>query len=435
MKRIFYLSLMFIALCSPARGQVNRQMSAQNFAGISDVISIPLSDSLPGKDTAREKKLEKSERELATQDSSGAVEKKRYWIEAEYLNWRIKESNLPPLVQIRIQSVPIRTYANLLGGGEVDPGNSGGGRLTAGMWLNKERTVGLEASYFYLGPRSVNQSAGGNGDCVNPCVISNPVIIRPYTTVVPVNALYLISSPFHVRGNVTYSLASHLQGAEFNVLYEPGKRSFRGLRLLAGFRFLDVKERLTIIDTHFHSGANILGMRDAFFLVTDEFTGRNRFYGGQGGVEKEFSLGKLRLELSGKVALGGVRQLVNISGSTFRAFRTVRDTRLGGFLALNTNIGRYERTRLALLPEAKASIGYQFTGNLQAFVGYDFLYISRVARPVEQIDLNINWHNVPYIRVIEGPVIFAGEPSLPEFRFNDSPFWAQGLTVGLRVRF
>lgn len=430
MKRLFSTSLLIMALSAQAFGQGDRQLAAQNLVK-ADVTSIPLSDTLVEKVKNPGASLEKSGRESTTQGAGGstALEKKRYWIEAEYLNWRIKGSYLPPLAQ-RGSRLPGESTDVSVGDREVNPGNAGGGRITAGLWLNRSGTVGIEANYFYLGPRSINQGVNTFGESL---LNFSPSIFRPYTSAILSEPPYVIHSSFYTRGSLVASLASHLQGAELNTVYEVGERVGGRVRLIGGFRLLDLKERLSVIENHVFSGQNILGQgSDRFYMVTDEFATRNTFYGGQGGVQTEFGRGRLRLEFSGRVALGGVRQLVNIKGSTFRNGTLILS---GGFLALDTNIGRYERSRFAVLPEAKASIGYRLTDNLAAFAGYDFLYISRVARPAEQIDLNINWSFIPVLIFEERPIPFRAGPSRPAFSFSDSPFWAQGLTVGLRLGF
>jgi hypothetical protein len=62
--------------------------------------------------------------------------------------------------------------------------------------------------------------------------------------------------------------------------------------------------------------------------------------------------------------------------------------------------------------------------------GYQFLYWSRVARPGEQIDRVINPTQIP---------VFGGNqllgPARPEPLFTTTDFWAQGLNLGLEVRF
>jgi hypothetical protein len=59
-------------------------------------------------------------------------------------------------------------------------------------------------------------------------------------------------------------------------------------------------------------------------------------------------------------------------------------------------------------------------------VGYNFLYWSRVARPGEQIDLDVNPDLLPPEEQ------FAGA-TRPRFEFRDTDFWAQGIRVGLEA--
>lgn len=440
MKRIFSTSLLIIALCTQVPAQGGKQLSAENFADVTSVTSIPLSDVLAEEVKNPDNNLKKSRRELTAPDGDGSTpgEKQRYWVRAEYLAWRIRGSYLPPLAEVSSISPSPFVGEILIGGRTVNPGNSYGGRITAGLWLNRSRTVGLEASYFYLGPRSINQLASGSGEgSLIPGGASSPTIIRPYTSATFFTPPMILASPFLARGSLAASLAGHLQGAEINSVYDLGERRGFRLRLLGGFRFLDFKERLTLIENILHNFAGTLGDgSELFYTITDEFGTRNRFYGGQGGAQTEFKRGRLSLEFSGKVALGGTRQLANVGGSTIILLRNNIGsvTSVGGFLALETNIGRYERSRFAFLPEAKAAVGYRLVGNLEAFAGYDLLFSSRVARPSDQIDLTINWVRVPFFRSTIQPGHNEG-PVRPAFSFRDSNFWAQGMTFGLRLGF
>ena len=50
----------------------------------------------------------------------------------------------------------------------------------------------------------------------------------------------------------------------------------------------------------------------------------------------------------------------------------------------------YERDMFAVLPWAGIRLGAQVTCHLRAYVGYDYMYLSNVARAGEQIDPRVN---------------------------------------------
>ena len=80
------------------------------------------------------------------------------------------------------------------------------------------------------------------------------------------------------------------------------------------------------------------------------------------------------------------------------------------------------------MPELDLKFGYQFTRHTRLFVGYDFIYWSKVARAGEQIDTTINSTLVP-----NSGVAPAG-PARPEFAFQETGFWAQGINIGVDCR-
>jgi hypothetical protein len=61
-------------------------------------------------------------------------------------------------------------------------------------------------------------------------------------------------------------------------------------------------------------------------------------------------------------------------------------------------------------------------------VGYSLIYWSRVVRPGDQIDLDVN---PDYLPPATTPVT---GPARPRFVFRESDFWAQGLSVGGDLR-
>jgi len=76
-----------------------------------------------------------------------------------------------------------------------------------------------------------------------------------------------------------------------------------------------------------------------------------------------------------------------------------------------------------------ATLGYQLTPRLRATFGYTFIYLSNVARPGDQIDTNVNSRLLP-----NDTRPLAGDTQHPQFVFQESAFWAQGISVGLDFR-
>ena len=70
--------------------------------------------------------------------------------------------------------------------------------------------------------------------------------------------------------------------------------------------------------------------------------------------------------------------------------------RTGGLLALSSNIGDYDRTKLVLLRDMSINVGYCLTPNVMLRLGFDFMWVSNVLRPGEQIDLGVNPTLLPF---------------------------------------
>jgi hypothetical protein len=69
-----------------------------------------------------------------------------------------------------------------------------------------------------------------------------------------------------------------LQGAESNLIYQFNESPFGRINLLAGFRYLNLNEGLTIRDTAADESTGF------HLFDTDQFSTRNQFYGGQIGL-------------------------------------------------------------------------------------------------------------------------------------------------------
>src|SRR5262249_18346235 len=114
-------------------------------------------------------------------------------------------------------------------------------------------------------------------------------------------------------------------------------------------------------------------------------------------------------------------------------------TGVGGLFALGSNIGRRSHDRYAVVPEVGLKAGYNVTDNVRGVVGYNFLYMSSVVRPADQIDLRVNPNlqptifPVPNLNPVANNVALATQPPRPLFRTTD--FWAQGVNFGVEIRY
>ncbi len=132
------------------------------------------------------------------------------------------------------------------------------------------------------------------------------------------------------------------------------------------------------------------------------------------------------------MALGNTHQELNINGSTqFAVPGLPLSVQRGGLFALPSNSGHFSRDRFAVVPEAGATVGFQLTRRLRALVGYSFVYNSAVLRANNQIDRGLNVTQLPSQI---GPGTLVG-PARPAPILRGSDFWAQGLSLGLEVRY
>jgi hypothetical protein len=103
----------------------------------------------------------------------------------------------------------------------------------------------------------------------------------------------------------------------------------------------------------------------------------------------------------------------------------------GGLLALNSNIGRFNKDHFSFVPEIGMNVGYQINDNVRVFAGYNFLYWTGVMRPGDQIDRSLDVSRIPNFPVNAAPVSTI-HPSVP---FKTTDFWATGVNVGIEFRY
>jgi hypothetical protein len=345
------------------------------------------------------------------------------WARGEYLLWWVKNTPLPQLVTTGSAADAFpgalgQPGTRVLYGGSGDFGANSGGRFTLGSWLDCERTIGLEASGFWLAQRSAGFSAASDPT-------GNPSLYVPvFRADLGREGVYRVADPVvRFNGGVAVNSQMQLWGAEANGVFNVVRGNGVSIDLLGGFRYADLTESLNVDANPFNF------LNQVSDVSHDRFATRNQFYGGQVGARAEFQFGRLTFEVAGKLALGDNHEAVEIRGSTTEAGTGSPNpgTFPGGILAQPTNSGVSTRNQLTVVPEGQLKVGYQISSQLRATLGYDMLYWNQTVRPDSQIDRNVN-----PTQSLGAPLV---GPAAPAAQFNRTDFWAQGVSFGLEFRY
>ena len=369
----------------------------------------------------------------------------RFWFRGEWLYWSSSGMHVPPLVTTG-PSVDQPGYLNtpgttiLFGNGSINGGGRSGVRLTTGIWLNPAQTVGVEGDWFMLGTANTHFSASSGGI---------PILSRPFYDLSPTQAdpsqivgenVEQVASPGSLAGTVTVDASTTFQSAGMRALINiccsqsccapscfgclDGPSSKR-IDFLIGYRFARMTDSLGITENL----NSLEATQPGSFLVHDGFGTTNTFNGVELGTVYQKYRGRWSLEGILKMALGSTHQTVSINGFTTTTQNGVSTTDQGGLLALSSNIGNYSRNQFSMIPQLGANVGFQLTPRLRVLTGYTFLFWSNVVRAGNQVDLQVNSRLLP--NDTRG---LAGDLQHPQFAFQGSSFWAQGLNVGLEYR-
>src|SRR5262249_6538754 len=138
-----------------------------------------------------------------------------------------------------------------------------------------------------------------------------------------------VAVPGFFNGRITIDAPSRLWGGDINLRKNCLCGCYYRADLLAGFRYLDLEESLRIrediqanidprvlANQHDPVVQRLAQINGSQQIVIDQFSTRNRFYGGQLGTAIEFRRGPWSLDFRGKVGLGVTHQTVDISGVT-----------------------------------------------------------------------------------------------------------------------
>jgi hypothetical protein len=205
----------------------------------------------------------------------------------------------------------------------------------------------------------------------------------------------------HLRG----TSQRELWGLEANLHSRPcyfGCLRFDGL---VGFRYVTLREKLNVQGDYTFREPPAGGDADEtdtnpednhtnVMHTFDSIEIRNNFYGGQIGTSFEARVCDC-IVISGfaKFAAGGNSEKVTMRGVTVLDATTIETNAGGPFVPRPTTVlpgglftpqvpgGTVTRTtHLSVLPDLNINVGYQITPYLQAYVGYNYMFLSNVAR-------------------------------------------------------
>lgn len=305
----------------------------------------------------------------------------------------------------------------LYGGTGLNGEAHSGGRFAVGGWFDPCRTLGFELGYTFLEQDAAAYAASSQGD---------PILARPF-----VNAdsgfqdAGLIAYPNVAQGSMAIDAATRFHTAEALLTKPLLEACGRRVVMLLGYRYALLEDDLTMTESMISRETSTAGSRLDLF---DQFTAKNTFHGPQLGLLTERQCGVWTIQLLTKVALGSVQSEVGIDGSTTATTATgASSTTAGSFYALPSNIGTYEQDKFSALTELGLKLSCDIDCHWRASVGYSFLYWRYAARAGDQIDTTLSAGEFP-----------PGQGSAgrhPQFPFNTSGFWAQGLNFGVECRF
>jgi hypothetical protein len=327
-----------------------------------------------------------------------------------------------------------------IGDAEQDRRTASGGRFSLGYWQIEGnpyipggiRDLGAEATFFFIAQRSV--------DLTND---TSTTIIRPFLDVNDNRESgFIVAAPGVASGNIVAHAQAEVWGAEANVwknVYYDCPGTTHSTSLMVGFRYLDYDARLNIDSVSLYNpDPNIapafLSLAGSTVHVSDSFTAHNHFYGGQIGAMGRCWLGdsKASIEVAFKLGLGATTEDLNIAGSQVRTLPSgTQITSTGGLLALPSNIGNQSLTKFAQVPEADFKLSCPLGCHVTLSTGFSALYWSRILRPTQQIDRDLDISQIPNFP----PGVLAVPTSLgvPAAPLHQSDLVLLGISFGVEV--
>jgi hypothetical protein len=404
----------------------------------------------------------------------------RLWFDGEYLLWftRGQEVRSPLLTSSAPADAGVigaSSTAILVGNRALSYGAMSGARFTAGFFGDVDRRIGFQLQGFFTEHAPFRYNTG---DLNNTAGI--PVLARPFVDVNTGRNSAVVLSGLNF-GAATARVRSYHQtiGVEpvgvWNIYRaEPGAKRLWSVDLLAGYKFLQVRESVSVDTfTQFDNqtafpvftggpfgqvnqntqivpaqgtlgGAVVGGV--AVVRVQDEFRATNRFNGAVLGLKLDGRYGMFTTSATLRTSVGNMHERMEIMGAStfidplsqsgnptgfgFASGVGGNGGSVGGVLANPGNIGTYVRDRFTYIPEVGVTFGIALTRGITAYIGGNFIYFPDVIRPGSAINPMVSGSSIPFTTTFGN-----GGARSPSFRFIEEDLWLGGATFGLTFRY
>ena len=382
----------------------------------------------------------------------------RFYGGVDYLLWKVKGAPLSvPLLSTgptsNIEGLLLNSQTTILYGAPFAPATGGndtqdfklfsGSRIVAGYWMDDTHRLAVEGGGFLLQGRTATfNSQASSTDAQGKRI---PVYTSPYkpsgmcapaegdgtaTCLVPRGEDGVpVSIPGELSGSVTVKNSLQLWGLEANGVMNFYRTPSLELSAVTGFRYINLSEGFDMTSTIVGASGSSFARQSGF--TNDTFNTQNQFFGGTLGLRGRYSYDRWSLETTGRIALGVNHQTLYVAGN-YKDYYSMLPFSSGpyGVFAMPSNEGRRSQNAFAVVPEFQTKLGFDITPTIRLTVGYDFMYLSNVIRPTDQID-----RNIPKGQTYQQDTTQADSTTVPARLFKATDFYAQGLNVGLSARF
>jgi hypothetical protein len=307
----------------------------------------------------------------------------------------------------------------LVGTSRFEFGPASGFRPRAGMLLTPDGLFALEAGGFDL--QTVVNHQGFS------TTAGSPRTFLAYQAPDNTQQALPFSIPGVVNGSVAATGTSQLWGAELNGVANLLSGQWGSMRLqaswLAGFRYLDLHDRITL-----RNSQSLVSNPSVAAFGEDALATHNQFYGAQVGNRLVLSGSRWSLEAVGTLAVGETRLANTFAGAPLAGTPVAAGLIPGPIQVLPSNSGEHSVYRVSLVPEIALRLRYCLTEQVTLSLGYSLLYWNRILCPGDLMDPQVNITQLPG----HGPV---SGPAVPAVQALHTDYFTQGLNAGLEFRF